>query len=112
MLFRSASCIEFSGTAHIKWFIISFTIKFNTGSPNQPPRLNWKQFYTEFLPDFSGGIKGEVSSSDISEKSKEPLKLARMNPQGGYLGEREKAVFPPATVILSAAWGARMQRST
>lgn len=81
---------EFSGTAHIKWFIISFTIKFNTGSPNQPPRLNWKQFYTEFLPDFSGGIKGEVSSSDISEKSKEPLKLARMNPQGGYLGEREK----------------------
>lgn len=80
---------EFSGTAHIKWFIISFTIRFNSGSQNGPPKLRWKEFYTEFLPDFSGGVKGEITSSDMNEKSGGRLKLARMNPTGGYLGEKQ-----------------------
>lgn len=80
---------EFSGTAHIKWFIISFTIRFNSGKQSEPPKLGWKQFYTEFLPDFSGGVKGEISSSDVNEKSGGPLKLARMNPVGGYLGKKQ-----------------------
>lgn len=80
---------EFSGTAHIKWFIISFTIHFNSGRQDEPPKLSWKDFYTGFLPDFKGGVEGELISSDTVEKNRAPLKLARLNPIGGYLGEKE-----------------------
>lgn len=80
---------EFSGTAHIKWFIISFTIHFNSGSQSEPPKLKWKEFYQEFLPDFDGGVSGEAVSSDVSEKNGRPVKFARMNLTAGYLGEKE-----------------------
>lgn len=80
---------EFSGTAHIKWFIISFTIHFNQGSQNEPPKLDWKTFRQEFLPDFDGGITGDLSASDVNEKNGKAVKLARLNAAAGYLGKKQ-----------------------
>lgn len=41
---------EFSGTAHITWFIISFTIHFGAGSSQKAPEIDWETFCTSFLP--------------------------------------------------------------
>jgi hypothetical protein len=38
---------DFSGEAHIKWFIISFTISFGSYTP--PPPLTWSEFCATFL---------------------------------------------------------------
>ena len=41
---------EFSGTATIDISIVSFTIRFGSGSQKRPAPLNWSEFKTSFLP--------------------------------------------------------------
>lgn len=41
---------EFSGEAHISWFIISFTIPFGNTKKESVPPLNWEEFRDSFLP--------------------------------------------------------------
>lgn len=40
---------EFSGYLHIKWYIISFTVRFGGDSPNQPEPVSWEEFNASFL---------------------------------------------------------------
>lgn len=71
---------EFSGTAHIKWHIISFTISFNSGNKNVPPKLGWTEFRDGFLPKLDGGIEGGKVQG---------VKLVRLNICRGHLGVKK-----------------------
>lgn len=71
---------EFSGTARISWHIISFTIHFNAGNKNVPPKLGWTEFKDGFLPKLDGGIEGSKIQGD---------KLARLNLCKGHLGVKK-----------------------
>ncbi|MCM1121503.1 MAG: hypothetical protein NC416_02860 [Eubacterium sp.] len=80
---------EFSGMAHISWHIISFTIHFNSGNKNAPPKLGWTEFRDGFLPKLDGGIEGS---------RKQGVKLARLNICRGHLGRKRLAVNGKQTV--------------
>lgn len=54
---------EFSGTAHIKWFIISFTIHFGADSRDKADSIDWSGFRKSFLP-----VKDESSKNRHKEK--------------------------------------------
>jgi len=41
---------EFSGTVHISWFIISFTVSFGADAPQKPKSLSWTEFKNTFIP--------------------------------------------------------------
>lgn len=41
---------EFSGTAHVKWSVVSFDIKFGSKTKSLPKPISWSQFKTAFLP--------------------------------------------------------------
>lgn len=74
---------EFAGVAHVKWHILSFTIRFHTGG-SKPDKLNFSQFQESFLPDYSGGVKGTLSTHD---------KFARVNIVSGLLKEAEGVYY-------------------
>ena len=71
---------EFAGVVHVKWHILSFTIRFNTGG-GRPGYLTFDRFSKEFLPDYSGGVAG------IMEKG---TKYARLQISEGFLGQRTR----------------------
>lgn len=50
---------DFSGTAHISLYIVSFDIDFGAGSSKNPPPIEWSEFRTSFLPS-----EKESSSND------------------------------------------------
>lgn len=55
---------EFSGKAHISWYIISFTIHFgNTPKENVPP-LEWEEFRDSFIPS---GSESKTSPGDTKD---------------------------------------------
>ncbi len=41
---------EFSGIAHVDWSVVSFDVRFGSGSPTTPPPLSWSAFRQAFLP--------------------------------------------------------------
>jgi hypothetical protein len=41
---------DFSGTAHISWYIISFNISFGADAPQHAGSLDWEDFSRSFLP--------------------------------------------------------------
>lgn len=41
---------DFSGSARISWFIISFTVSFGDGAAPKIPTVDWNEFKTSFLP--------------------------------------------------------------
>jgi hypothetical protein len=41
---------DFSGKAHISWFIISFTVSFGANASRNVPSVNWNDFQASFLP--------------------------------------------------------------
>ncbi|MCR6545709.1 hypothetical protein NVS47_09340 [Dehalobacterium formicoaceticum] len=53
----------FSGTVHINWYIISFTISFG-GQASQPPALDWEEFDKTFLPQEQAVQRGLTASAD------------------------------------------------
>lgn len=67
---------EFAGIAHVKWHILSFTIRFNTGG-SKPALLTYPEFAADFLPDYGGGIQGEQLEGE---------KRARLLIEDGLLG--------------------------
>ncbi len=65
---------DFSGTAHVKLWIISFTVSFGAGSSQAPRPINWTQFRTSFLPAankdilsiaLKGGLKKQVDAGNV-----------------------------------------------
>ena len=42
---------EFSGTAHIKLWIVSFDVSFGSGASQQPQAIGWDEFRKSFIPD-------------------------------------------------------------
>jgi len=52
---------EFSGTAHITWFIISFTISFGAASAQTDNKIGWDEFKTSFLP--VSNVKSESNAA-------------------------------------------------
>lgn len=48
---------EFAGEIRIKWFIISFTIRFNTNSKKGAPPIDWNGFQERFLDNKGGAMK-------------------------------------------------------
>ena len=42
---------EFSGTAHVKLWIVSFTVSFGSGASQQPKAIGWDEFKKSFIPD-------------------------------------------------------------
>lgn len=70
---------KFSGKIHVKWFIISFTIKFGK-APKNPPYLTYKELEESFLPK-----SGNENDSDAA-----PLSIAV---EGEALGERDGVKF-------------------
>ncbi len=42
---------EFSGTAHIKLWIVSFDVTFGSGASQRPQAIGWNEFRTSFIPD-------------------------------------------------------------
>jgi len=42
---------EFSGTAHIKLWIVSFDVAFGSGASQRPQAIGWDEFRTSFIPD-------------------------------------------------------------
>ena len=52
----------FTGKAHIKWFVVSFTIRFGADqSDAAPPPLTWEEFQTSFLPQHRASSTKRVS---------------------------------------------------
>lgn len=41
---------DFTGTARINWYIISFTVKFGSKEPKGAKKLDWEEFSHSFLP--------------------------------------------------------------
>ncbi len=41
---------EFAGRAHVHVVVISFTVEFGDSSSNAPPKIDWQEFQTSFLP--------------------------------------------------------------
>lgn len=65
---------EFSGSARISWFIISFTIKFGDQSSSPPPPLTYGEFSESFLPASNPNKTVKAALSSDSEKA-EPLSV-------------------------------------
>lgn len=60
---------EFSGKAHVSWFIISFTIPFGSSDREDVPPLDWKEFRDSFIVSNSGKQKLETDrKKDLPEK--------------------------------------------
>lgn len=55
---------EFSGEAHINWFIISFTIPFGDTAKESVPPLGWEEFRDSFIPSGNGRRAGLSDTKD------------------------------------------------
>lgn len=62
---------EFSGEAHISWFIISFTIPFGDTAKESVPPLGWEEFRDSFIPSGNGKRAGLSDAKD----SRNPLSV-------------------------------------
>ncbi len=71
---------QFSGTARISLYIISFTIKFGADS-ERPPDLKWTEFAESFLPQKEAG-GGKLSANGQTEQNM-PLSIAVTDGQRG-----------------------------
>ncbi|MDR3600777.1 MAG: hypothetical protein P4L49_09905 [Desulfosporosinus sp.] len=75
----------FSGTVHISWFIISFTISFGD-TASKPPALDWAEFDKSFLPQEQTMITGLRASAG--------RKLCQVRISDGIIRElKEQDVF-------------------
>lgn len=66
---------DFSGTAHISWFIISFTISFGAGADKKPAKIKWDEFSESFLPADKNGQKA-LCADEAGRKEVNPLSVA------------------------------------
>lgn len=85
---------DFSGTAHISWFIISFTIRFGAGADQEPEKISWEEFAESFLPK---AHKSEKSLRDGENRAVE------VNPLGvsvseGVIGQAGKGDETPVVI--------------
>ena len=60
---------EFAGEIRIKWYIISFTIKFNVNGQRRPDPICWNEFKDRFLEDKEGDIKAGHSQGEVPVKA-------------------------------------------
>ncbi len=71
---------EFSGTARISLYIISFTISFGAGSPDSPSLLKWTDFTQSFLPEKGNRDKNALYGE---EAARMPLSVTVSDGQRG-----------------------------
>jgi len=50
---------DFSGSARISWFIISFTVSFGDSAARKIPTVDWSEFKTSFLPKAQSGVSDD-----------------------------------------------------
>lgn len=65
---------DFTGTAHISWFIISFDISFGNDSPRHVQALEWDEFAVSFLPKDNGSKRQAVAAEDAEQPA--PLTIS------------------------------------
>lgn len=58
---------EFAGTAHINWFIISFTISFGSGSKPSDQGIEWNEFVDSFLPKEETHAAGVAADNEAQK---------------------------------------------
>jgi hypothetical protein len=58
---------EFSGTAHIKLWIVSFDVAFGAGSSQLPAPIGWDEFKKSFLPEKPDKTGAEVCGITIKD---------------------------------------------
>jgi hypothetical protein len=93
---------EFSGTARISWFIISFTINFGENGSKTKPPLSWNEFKDSFLPENKTQSNSE-NSNNSAEKS-DPLKAnisagLRQETENENANEKSITVFPDELIL-------------
>ncbi|GAU76005.1 DUF6603 domain-containing protein [Fusibacter sp. 3D3] len=81
---------EFSGEARISLYIISFTIGFGAGSPTSPPKLNWNEFATSFLPENERAqVANQERGSDTHSTEPQTVMPLSVKLGNGQRGENE-----------------------
>lgn len=80
---------EFAGQVHVRWFIISFTIKFND-KPKKPDVIPWKDFKELFLNESPGDVKPVNQTGDACVK---------VRIEKGSLGEKNQVYFVNASQV-------------
>lgn len=78
---------DFSGTARISWFIISFTIRFGADAGQEPKKINWTEFAESFLPEDKSHVKKNGQKTSQADGMKvNPLSTMI---SGGMIGQLE-----------------------
>jgi len=72
---------EFSGTAHIHLWIVSFTVSFGAGSSQTPQPIDWPTFSQSFLPAASDVCSIAVKSGLIKKVGTDANDLGMINPK-------------------------------
>lgn len=88
---------EFSGTARISLYIISFSINFGAGSPVSPSPLKWTEFTESFLPEQKKGNKNALCKEEKAATM--PLSITLSDGQRG-----EDTVGQTTIPVVGAEW--------
>lgn len=92
---------EFSGTAHIHLWIVSFTVSFGAGSSQTPQPIDWTTFSQSFLPPASDVCSIAVKSGLIKKVGTDANDLGMINPKDIVL--TTNSVVPSTGANIGAA---------
>ena len=92
---------EFSGTAHIHLWIVSFTVSFGAGSSQTPQPIDWTTFSQSFLPAASDVCSIAVKSGLIKKVGTDGNDLGMINPKDIVL--TTNSVVPSTGAKIGAA---------
>ena len=87
---------EFSGTATIHWSIISFTVNFGQGAPQELEPIDWNTFKTSFLPG-----AGQICSVAVQGGLIRHLKAEEKQPERWIVNPKEMVLAINSVVPLN-----------
>ena len=87
---------EFSGTATIHWSIISFTVNFGQGAPQELEPIDWNTFKASFLPG-----AGQICSVAVQGGLVRQLKAEETQPERWIVNPKEMALAINSVIPLN-----------
>jgi hypothetical protein len=87
---------EFSGTATIHWSIISFTVNFGQGAPQELEPIDWNTFKTSFLPGAA-----QICSVAVQGGLVRHLKAEETQPERSIVNPKEMALAINSVIPLN-----------
>ncbi|MFD2719559.1 DUF6603 domain-containing protein [Hymenobacter monticola] len=98
---------EFAGTAEVHLWIVSFTVNFGNGGPQQPAPISWTKFRQSFLPDpaavCSLAVKqGLENKPELKKEGQDKAAHPVLSPKGFVLSFDSVVPFKKASLKIGS----------